>query len=49
MKESTLENYKKRMNKKETLKLNTLSFEKPLNHHGPNERSIYEINQSEAK
>ena len=44
MKESTLENYKKRKDKKQTLQLNTLSFEKAQNQHGPNERSIYEIN-----
>ena len=49
MKESTRENYKKRKNKQQTFQLNTMSFEKAQIQHGPNERSIYEINQSEAK
>ena len=42
MKESTIE--KKKIAKKQTLELNSVSFEKPLNQFGLNDRSIYEIN-----
>ena len=42
MKESTIE--KKKIAKQQTLELNSVSFEKPLNQFGLNDRSIYEIN-----